>query len=43
MSAGLEEWQKKEIPLSIAEEYEKAEDKAAKRKELKSDIQTAKA
>lgn len=35
MSAGLEEWQKKEIPLSIAEEYEKAEDKAAKRKELK--------
>lgn len=35
MSAGLSEWQKKNIPLSIAEEYEKAEDKAAKRKELK--------
>ena len=35
MSAGLSEWQKKEIPLSIAEEYDQAEDKAAKRKELK--------
>ncbi len=35
MSAGLEGWQKKNIPLSIAEEYEEAEDKAAKRKELK--------
>ena len=35
MSAGLEGWQKKGIPLSIAEEYEQAEDKAAKRKELK--------
>ena len=35
MSAGLEGWQKKGIPLSIAEEYENAEDKAAKRKELK--------
>ena len=35
MSAGLEGWQKKEIPLSIAEEYDQAEDKAAKRKELK--------
>lgn len=35
MSAGLEGWQKKRIPLSIAEEYENAEDKAAKRKELK--------
>ena len=35
MSAGLSEWQKKEIPLSIAEEYDKAKDKAAKRKELK--------
>lgn len=35
MSAGLEGWQKKEIPLSIAEEYEQAEDKAKKRKELK--------
>ena len=35
MSAGLSEWQKKEIPLSIAQEYEEAEDKTAKRKELK--------
>lgn len=35
MSAGLEGWQKKNIPLSIADEYEKATDKAAKRKELK--------
>lgn len=35
MSAGLEGWQKKGIPLSIADEYEQAEDKAAKRKELK--------
>ena len=35
MSAGLSEWQKKEVPLSIAEEYDQAEDKAAKRKELK--------
>lgn len=35
MSAGLEGWQKKNIPLSIAEEYEKADDKTAKRKELK--------
>lgn len=35
MSAGLSEWQKKGIPLTIAEEYDKAEDKAAKRKELK--------
>ena len=35
MSAGLEGWQKKGIPLSIAEEWENAEDKAAKRKELK--------
>lgn len=34
MSAGLEGWQKKEIPLSIAEEYARAEDKAAKRREL---------
>lgn len=36
MSSGLSEWQKKGVPLSIAEEYEQAEDKAAKRKELKS-------
>lgn len=35
MSAGLSEWQKKGIPLSIAEEYEQAEDKAAKRAELR--------
>ncbi len=34
MSAGLEGWQKKNIPLSIAEEYDKAEDKEAKRAEL---------
>lgn len=35
MSAGLSEWQKKGIPLTIAQEYEQEEDKAAKRKELK--------
>lgn len=35
MSKGLEGWQKKGIPLSIADEYAEAEDKAAKRKELK--------
>ena len=35
MSAGLEEWQKKGVPLSIAEEYNDAQDKAAKRAELK--------
>lgn len=35
MSAGLEGWQKKQIPLSIADEYVQAEDKAAKRQELK--------
>ena len=35
MSAGLSEWQKKGVPLSIAQEYDQAEDKAAKRKELK--------
>lgn len=35
MSAGLEEWQKKKIPLSIADEYNQAEDKAAKRQELR--------
>lgn len=35
MSGGLEGWQKKGIPLSIAEEYEQAEDKVAKRRELK--------
>jgi len=35
MSTGLEGWQKKGIPLSIAEEYDQAEDKAAKRQELR--------
>lgn len=35
MSAGLSEWQKKQIPLSIADEYEAAEDKFAKRQELR--------
>lgn len=35
MSTGLEGWQKKKIPLSIVDEYNNAEDKAAKRKELK--------
>lgn len=35
MSSGLEQWQKKNIPLSIAEEYAQAEDKVEKRKELK--------
>ena len=34
MSAGLEEWQKKDVPLSVAVEYERAEDKAQKRREL---------
>lgn len=35
MSAGLEGVQNKNIPLSIADEYAEAEDKIAKRKELK--------
>lgn len=35
MSYGLEEWQKKGIPLSIADEYAQADDKAAKRQELR--------
>lgn len=35
MSAGLEGWQKKGIPLSIADEYRQAEDKAEKRRELR--------
>ena len=35
MSSGLSEWQKKGVPLSIAQEYDEAEDKVAKRKELK--------
>ncbi len=34
MSAGLEGWQKKGLPLSIADEYAQAEDKAAKRRDL---------
>ena len=36
MSAGLEAVQKKNIPLTIADEYDQAGDKAEKRKELKS-------
>ena len=35
MSGGLSEWQKKGVPLSIADEYDKADDKHAKRMELK--------
>ena len=35
MSGGLGDWQKKGIPLSISQEYDQAEDKAAKRAELK--------
>lgn len=35
MSAGLSEWQKKCVPLSVAHEYDNADDKTAKRKELK--------
>ena len=35
MSYQLEEWQKKGVPMSIADEYNEAEDKAAKRAELK--------
>lgn len=35
MSAGLEEWQRKGVPLSIADEYADAEDKSAKRQELR--------
>lgn len=35
MSEGLEGWQKKGIPLSIADEYANAENKQAKRAELK--------
>ena len=34
MSGGLSEWQKKGVPLTIADEYEAAEDKHAKRREL---------
>lgn len=35
MSTGLEEWQKKKVPLSIHDEYIAAEDKQAKRQELR--------
>ena len=35
MSAGLSEWQKKGVPLSVADEYDAAEDKEAKREELR--------
>lgn len=35
MSGGLSDWQKKGVPLSIADEYDKAEDKHAKREELR--------
>ena len=35
MSGGLGEWQKKGVPLSIADEYNEAKDKHAKRLELK--------
>ena len=35
MSTGLEGWQKKELPLSIYDEYNNAVDKVSKRKELK--------
>ena len=35
MSAGLSQWQKKGVPLSIADEYNEAEDKEAKRQELR--------
>lgn len=35
MSGGLSEWQKKGVPLTIADEYAEAEDKAAKREELR--------
>lgn len=35
MSGGFEEWQKKGVPLSIADEYNEAEDKQTKRQELR--------
>ena len=35
MSGGLSDWQTKKLPLSIAQEYEQATDKEAKRAELK--------
>ena len=35
MSGGLQDWQTKNVPLSVADEYEQAADKAVKRAELK--------
>lgn len=35
MSAALSEWQKKGVPVGIAAEYDRAEDKIAKRQELR--------
>jgi len=35
MSYGLEEWQKKGVPMQIADEYAEAQDKAAVRQELR--------
>ena len=35
MSGGFEEWQKKQVPLSIADEYNDAENKQEKRRELR--------
>lgn len=35
MSGGLEEWQKKGVPLTIADEYAQADDKQSKRRELR--------
>lgn len=35
MSGGLDEWQKKNVPLSVADEYDQAEDKRQKRAELR--------
>ena len=44
MSGGLSEWQKKGVPLSIAQEYEQAEDKARpSARSLKSATRSAKA
>lgn len=39
MSGGLSDWQKKGVPLSIAQEYDQAEDKEAKIKELKRGVE----
>ena len=35
MSEGLNNWQKKGVPISVGDEYDQAEDKAAKRAELR--------